>query len=231
MTDVLPELNSLLAIFPCLQAIPAEERAAAKPRLRTFPAKSTLFRSDDAVNYTLFLISGTVQISNLTEDGRETLSNRLSAGDICALMVLSGLSEREYPGTITSETEVTALFVAKRSFLLWIQKYAPIRNAVFGNIMDGLIRMGSLLSDKISQQPLDSRLAGVLLERTSEQHPTVRITHQELAVELGSAREVVSRVLGRMKKKGWIATGRGFVTVHQRNMLSGLFGDQVTEND
>ncbi|MEW9702523.1 Crp/Fnr family transcriptional regulator [Paenibacillus sp. SI8] len=224
MTDLLPASHSLFDIFPCFQAIPAEEWDAAKPRLRTFPAKSTLFVSNDAVQYSLFLISGTVQILNLTEDGREAMSNRLSAGDICAMMVLSGLSEREYPGTIIAETEVTALFVEKRAFLLWIQKYTPVRNAVFGNILDGLLRMGSLLSDKISQ-PLDLRLAGVLLRLTSEQHPTARITHQDLAAELGSAREVVSRMLGRMKKKGWIATERGSVTVHQRGALSRLVGD------
>ncbi|CAH1198905.1 cAMP-activated global transcriptional regulator CRP [Paenibacillus plantiphilus] len=228
MAHVLPELHSLFDIFPCFRTIPTEEWAAAKPHLRSFPAKSTLFRSDDAVHYTLFLISGTVQILNLTEGGREALTNRLSAGDICAMMVLSGLSDREYPGTITAETEVTVMFVEKKAFLHWIQVYAPIRNAVFGNILDGLIQLGSLLSDKMSQ-PLDFRLAETLLKLTSAQQPTVRITHQQLAVELGSAREVVSRVMGRMKKKGWIETGRGVVTVRQRGALTELIGDQVTE--
>jgi CRP/FNR family transcriptional regulator len=228
MAHVPPKLHTLSDTFPCFRAIPAEEWASAQPQLRTFPAKSTLFRSEDAVEYALFLISGTVQISNVTESGRETLSNRLSAGDICAMMVLSGLSEREYPGMITAETDVTVLFVAKSSFLRWIQVYAPIRNAVFGNILDGLIRLGSLLSGKMSQ-PLDSRLAGALLKLTSEQQPTARITHQQLAIELGSAREVVSRTLGRMQKKGWIATGRGWVTVRQRGALMELVGDQVTE--
>lgn len=229
MTNVFPDLRTLSDIFPCFQAIPADEWAAAQPRLRTFSVKSTLFRKEDAAEYALFLIAGTVHISNVTEGGREALSNRLSAGDICAMMVLCGLSEREYPGTITAETEVTALFVAKSSFLRWIQMYAPIRNAVFSNILDGLIRMGSILSSKIAQ-PLDSRLAGTLLRLTLDQQPTVQITHQQLAVELGSAREVVSRVLSRMQKKSWIAMGRGWVSVRQREALMELVGDQVTES-
>jgi CRP/FNR family transcriptional regulator len=219
-----PELKSLFDIFPCFQAIPHEEWAAANPQLKLFPPKSTLFRSDDAAAYTLFLISGTVQISHLTEDGRQALSNRLSAGDICAMMVLSGLSEREYPGTITAETEVTVLLVAKESFLRWIQVYAPVRTAVFGNILEGLLRMGSLLTDTMSQ-PLDSRLAGILLKLTSESHPTLRITHQQLAVELSSAREVVSRVLGQMKRKSWIVTGRGSITIMERKALTELLCD------
>ncbi|MDF2680936.1 MAG: Crp/Fnr family transcriptional regulator [Brevibacillus sp.] len=224
MTYVLPDFHSLFDIFPYFRAISSEEWTSAKPVLKTLPAGMTLFHSDDAASYSMFLLSGTVQISSLSEGGREALSNRLHAGDICALMVLSGLSEREYPGTITAETEVTALFVEKKSFLHWIHVYPPIRNAVFGNILDGLIQLGSLLSDKMSQ-PLDSRLAGALLKRTSEHQPSVRITHQQLAVELGSAREVVSRVLGRMKQMGWIATERGVVTVQQRTALAELIGD------
>ncbi|MGO4268808.1 Crp/Fnr family transcriptional regulator [Paenibacillus sp. TAF58] len=228
MTKVFPQLQTLSDVFPCFQALPADEWAAAKPQLKTFSDKATLFHKEDASEYAMFLIAGTVQITNVTEGGREALSNRLSAGDICAIMVLSGLSEREYPGIITAENEVTALFVAKRSFLRWIQIYAPIRNAVFSNILDGLIRMGSILSSKAAQ-PLDSRLAETLLRLTLDQQPTVQITHQQLAVELGSAREVVSRVLSRMQKKSWISMGRGWISVRQRGALMELVGDQVTE--
>ncbi|MBW7460981.1 Crp/Fnr family transcriptional regulator, partial [Paenibacillus sepulcri] len=186
------------------------------------------FRSEDAAEYAVFLLAGTVQISNITEDGREALASRLTAGDICAMMVLSGLSEREYPGAMTAETEVAALFVTKSSFLLWIQRHAPIRNAVFGNILDGLIRMGGSLSAKLSK-PLEARLAEVLLKLTAEQ-PTIHITHKQLAAELGSVREVVSRQLNRMQLKGWITTGRGCVSIQQREALKELVGDQVTED-
>jgi CRP/FNR family transcriptional regulator, anaerobic regulatory protein len=88
--------------------------------------------------------------------------------------------------------------------------------------------MGSILSSKMAQ-PLDSRLAGTLLRLTLEQQPTVQITHQQLAVELGSAREVISRILSRMQKKSWIEMGRGWVSVRQRGALMELVGDQVTE--
>ncbi|QRG68713.1 Crp/Fnr family transcriptional regulator [Brevibacillus choshinensis] len=216
--------KSLFAIFPSFRDISDEEWESAKPQIREFQAKATLFRRDDAASYCMFLLSGTVLISSLDAGGREAVSNRLRPGDVCAMMVLCGLSEREYPGTITAETEGEALFVEKRSFLRWIHEYPSIRQVVFGNILDGLIQLGSQLSDKLSQ-PLDSRLAGALLKRTSEQLPSVRTTHQQLAVELGSAREVVSRILGRMKQRGWIATERGIITVLQRKALAELVGD------
>lgn len=230
MTHALPDVQALTDAFPCFRIIPEEEWAAAQPRIRTFPADTIFFRSEDAAQQAMFILSGTVQISAVTEEGREALSSRLSAGDICALMVLSGLSGREYPGAMTAETEVTALMISKNSFLRWLQRYEPVRHAVFGNLLDGLIRMGSLLSGKMSQ-PLEARLAGILLKMTSEREPTLRITHQQLAFELGTAREVISRILGRLQKQGWIATGRGSVTIKERKTLIDLVGDQVTEEE
>ncbi|MFC6227667.1 Crp/Fnr family transcriptional regulator [Paenibacillus allorhizosphaerae] len=196
--------------------------------IKTIPAQASLFHNEEAGKYAFFLLSGTAGITNITADGREALTVRLSAGDICSMMVLSGLSGREYPGNVTAETEVTVLYVAKSSFLRWVQMYEPVRHAVFGSVLDGLIRMGSLLTEK-SSLPLDIRLADTLLKLTSERQPGVKITHQQLAVELGSAREVVSRQLSRMLKKGWISTGRGSVSILQREALETFVGDQVTE--
>ncbi|GAA3413514.1 Crp/Fnr family transcriptional regulator [Paenibacillus hodogayensis] len=230
MTQTIPMLHRLADTFPCFRVLSEEDWAVAQPHIRTFPAGTTLFSNEDAARYAVFLLDGTVRISTATEAGREALSNRLAAGDICAMMVLSGLSERDYPGTITAETEATALFVTKSAFLRWIGLYAPVRNAVFGNILDGLIRMGSLLSGKTSM-PVDLRLAEALLRQTSESQPVLRITHRHLAVELGSAREVVSRILARMQKHGWIETGRGWIAVRRRDALTDFVGDPVTEKE
>ncbi|CAG7622991.1 hypothetical protein PAESOLCIP111_02466 [Paenibacillus solanacearum] len=228
MTDTLPALRTLLHIFPGLQAIPAEEWSAAKPRLQSVPAQTVLFSGDEAGKYAFFVLDGTISISSITAEGREAMTARLSAGDICSLMVLSGLSGRDYPGSITAETDVTVLYVAKSSFLRWVLQYERVRQAVFGSVLDGLIRMGSLLSAK-SSLPLDIRLADTLLKLTSDRQPDVKITHQQLAVELGTAREVVSRQLSRMQRRGWIATGRGSVSILQRETLEAFVGDQVTE--
>lgn len=228
MTDTLPAMHTLSHMFPGLQAIPAEEWAAARPRLQSVLAQTTLFAGDEAGKYAFFVLSGTISISSITTEGREAMTARLSAGDICSLMVLSGLSGRDYPGSITAETDVTVLYVAKSSFLRWVLQYEPVRQAVFGSVLDGLIRMGSLLSAK-SSLPLDIRLADTLLTLTSDRQPDVKITHQQLAVELGTAREVVSRQLSRMQRRGWISTGRGSVSILQRETLEAFVGDQVTE--
>ncbi|MFB9276160.1 Crp/Fnr family transcriptional regulator [Cohnella cellulosilytica] len=147
---------------------------------------------------------------------------------MCALLVLSGLSGRDYPGTIRAESEVEALFVAKRCFLGWLQTHDDIRTAVFGGLLDGMLRIGGQAGERRSE-PLDARLAKALLRADSERGPMVRVTHHELAAEIGSVREVVSRALRRYRDRGWIETGRGWVRIVRRGGLEALLGDQVTE--
>lgn len=235
----LPEWPTVAEAFPCLRALPADEWTRAMPQVKRFPAGAVLFRQEEASRFALFLLDGAVRISSLSEDGREATSNRLQAGDICALMVLSGLSDRDYPGTMTAEAGATALFVAKSAFLRWIQAYEPIRNAVFGNILDGIIQLGGLLAGKRTR-PLESRLAETLLKRApagpaahaaagADEASSFRMTHRQLAAELGSAREVVSRSLAKMQKRGWIAAGRGWIALRDRAALEALVGDPVTE--
>lgn len=228
----LREWPAVAEAFPSFLELPAEEWALAQPNIRSFPAGATLFRLEEATEYAVFLLSGTVRISSLTEDGREALSNRLEPGDICSMMVLSGLSDRDYPGAMVAETEVSALFVSKSVFLRWILSYESIRNEVFGNILDGFVRLGSLLTGRMSR-PLESRLAEALMkhgDNDDEERPLLRITHQQLAMQLGSAREVVSRTLGRMQQKGWIVAQRGRIEIRDRRALLTLIGDQVTED-
>jgi len=233
-TRVLSDWPAIIEVFPSLRALPADEWALAQPNVRTFPAGATLFRMEEAAEYAVFLLSGTVRISSLTEDGREALSNRLEPGDICSMMVLSGLSDRDYPGTMVAETEVSALFVSRSVFLRWILDFESIRSQVFGNILDGFIRLGSLLTGRMSR-PLDSRLAEALLKHADNagdsdggdegRISSFRITHRQLALELGSAREVVSRAIGRMQTNGWIAARRGRIEIRDRSALSALVGD------
>ncbi|CAM3596033.1 Crp/Fnr family transcriptional regulator [Paenibacillus lupini] len=223
MTSIVTDMR-LLEVFPCLRDVCAEDWAEAKPEMRTFSAKSRLFKQEEARFYGMFLLKGSARISQIGKDGSERVVNKLNPGEICALLVLSGLSGRDYPGVIEAETEVETLFVSKRSFLLWVQKYESIRKTVFGNLLEGIMHMGELLQAR-QTKPLEMRLAEALLRSTSEQQPMLRMTHNELASEIGTAREVVSRTLQRFQREGWVETGRGWVQITCRTELEELFGD------
>jgi CRP/FNR family transcriptional regulator len=215
-----------LDVFPCLNAVRPEEWAEAQPFTRTFPAKTRIFAKEDAAKYGMFLLRGSALITLIGENGSESVLNVLSAGEVCALLVLSGLSGRDYPGSLIAETEVEALFVSRSSFLRWVQEHEPIRSAVFGGLLEGMLRMSELLQAR-QTEPLDARLARALLRGTSEKQPLLHATHQELAAEIGSAREVVTRALRRFQQNGWVETGRGWVRVTGREELEAELEDRL----
>lgn len=146
-----------------------------------FPAKTRVFQKEDAAAYGMFLLRGTVRITLIEENGNESILNVLTAGEVCSLMVLSGLSGRDYPGSLIAETDVEVMFVSKSSFLRWVQEHEPIRHAIFGGLLDGMMRMSEFLQPK-QTVPLDVRLAKALLRVTSDKQPLLHSTHQELAV-------------------------------------------------
>jgi CRP/FNR family transcriptional regulator len=216
--------SHILNVFPYLRVITPEEWVEARPIVRSFPAKSCMFQREEAASYGIFLLSGTARISRIAEDGGESVISMLTAGEVCALLVLSGLSGRDYPGAITAESEVEALFVAKESFLGWLQKHSEIRSAIFGGLLDGLLRISEQYEGRLSES-LDVRLAKALLRASSERSLLLNRTHHELAAEIGSSREVVSRALQRYRQRRWIETGRGWIRIIRRDELKQLLGD------
>jgi CRP/FNR family transcriptional regulator len=147
--------------------------------------------------------------------------NRISEGDVCSLMVLSTLSQREYLGFMTSETPIEALFVRKSYFIKWIGMYPNFRKFIFENILDGFIHITGLLHNVLFQR-VDLRLAKWLFEKTSVQQLELRMTHEEIAMEIGTAREVISRLLKRFKEEGIIESRRGYLKVIEREKLNNL---------
>lgn len=138
--------------------------------------------------------------------------------------MLSGLSGRDYPAYLTAETDVDVLFVLRSSFLRWVQFHEAFRSTVFGGLLESTLRMIDMMGEK-ERMPVEKRLAKALLRVTTEQEPLVAATHQELAEEMNSAREVVSRTLLKFARSGWVETGRGWIKIVQRNRLENMLCD------
>jgi CRP/FNR family transcriptional regulator len=211
----------IVRVFPVLSEINAEEWEACEPIVRKFTEKTVVFDAADFDDYSIFILQGKVRITNLAENGRATAMNQISGGDVCSLMVLSTMSQREYLGFMTAETSIEALFVKKSSFIKWIGMYPNFRKFIFENILEGFIHLTGLIHNVLFQR-LDLRLAKFLIEKTSASQPVLHMTHEEVAVELGTAREVVSRIFKRFKDEGYIESGRGYLRILQRSKLEKL---------
>jgi CRP/FNR family transcriptional regulator len=133
------------------------------------------------------------------------------------------LSSDPYNAEATIEEPLKALAIPIQRFLSLIETSADFRELVFSSFALRLSAMMAKVEEVISV-PIDQRLAIRALELRAEQHPIVT-THEQLAADLGTAREVVSRKLAIWEKKGWIKRGRGCFSITNKRQLECLAYD------
>lgn len=168
----------------------------------------------------MLVVSGDIRVSQVSESGREIVLFRVQPGESCALTTACLLGGDSYNAEAIAETDVEAVAIPRAAFDDLIGRSPAFRQLVFAAFSHRLTNLLSLV-DEIAFHRLDARLAHKLLELAGASHE-VAMTHQQLAVELGTAREVVSRQLNELQRRGWVSSGRGSVTITDRVALEGL---------
>ncbi len=184
-------------------------------QLLRLPAKSTVFHQGDACHNYLIVISGSVRVFTRAENGREIVLYRLHNGDSCVLTTSCLFGKTRYPAEGITETAVTALAIPTRLFDKGIQHSDSFRKLVFSSFTTHVHLLISLV-EEVAFGKLDIRLARHLLalrQTLSNKDRTLTLTHQTLATELGTAREVISRQLKELEQKGTIKLQRGSIEI------------------
>jgi CRP/FNR family transcriptional regulator len=181
------------------------------------PEGHTVFRAGDHCDNYLLVINGSVRVQKVSENGKEIVLYRVGDGDSCVLTTSCLLAHERYQAEAITESVVTAVVIPSAMFhkaLSGSQKFREFVFACYGQ------RIADLLSlvDAVAFQRMDSRLAHVLLQQPAEDG-VIRITHQDLARELGTAREVISRLLKSFEHNHWVELGRGSVTLLNKQAL------------
>jgi CRP/FNR family transcriptional regulator, anaerobic regulatory protein len=173
------------------------------------PAGQQVFYPGSNCDNYLLVLSGEVKIQILSESGREILLYHVRPGDSCVLTTSCLLGGDSYPAEGITETEVTAFVISAEVFHRCLDLSAYFREFVFKNFSS---RLSTIISrmEAVVFESIDKRLAKLLIESG---HHTILTTHQALAYELGSAREVISRHLKHFESYGWVALKRGQVEV------------------
>jgi CRP/FNR family transcriptional regulator len=183
----------------------------------SMPAKATAFHQGDACSNYLLILSGRIKVLTRAENGREIVLYRLGDGDSCVLTTSCLFGNARYPAEGITETEVTALAIPAEKFHDAIQQSKPFREFVFSSFSSHL---GSLIAlvEEVAFGKLDIRLARHLLKHCTD-ITTIETTHQQLATELGSAREVISRQLKNFESRGWLKLHRGSIEILDKQSL------------
>jgi CRP/FNR family transcriptional regulator len=209
--------SRLLERFPALRGLSEAELAGliASSQLVSVPAGTTLFDARQPCSGFPLLLEGAVRVFKMAPNGREILLYRVEPGDGCILSGGCLLGDTDYSATGVAESEVTLLSVPPDRFQKLMLEHEPFRRFVFGLYGARLSEIMDLV-EEVAFRRLDQRLAQLLIRRG----PVVEDTHQALADELGSVREIVSRLLRGFETRGWVSLGRERITVQDPKALS-----------
>ena len=178
----------------------------------SLPEKSTVFRQGDACKNYLIILEGKVKVFTRAENGREIVLYHLDQGDSCVLTTSCLFGNKNYPAEGETETAVTALAIPANQFNIALQQSGSFREMVFSAFSSHLSELITLV-EEVAFGKLDVRLAKHLLDNCDENN-TLTSTHQNIATELGSAREVISRQLKELELKGFIKISRGNIKIN-----------------
>ncbi len=208
--------------FEGLRSLDLDTRAklARAGRIVELPAGRRIFGPGQAPASFLLLIDGTVRVHLTSEGGREIVLYRVVGGESCALTTACLLGYEDYTAEAITETDIRAVMIPRQTFDDLVAASPSFRRFVFSAFSNRVTDLCRVI-DEVAFQRLDVRLAAHLLERSGGTDD-VHATHQEMAAELGTAREVVSRQLLEMQRRGWITSGRGHIAFRDRAALEAL---------
>lgn len=208
--------------FPGLEAMESEAKDlfSSAAQVVTVPTGTVVFRNGSKCEHYLLVIDGSVRVQMVSENGREIVLYRVDNGQTCILTTSCLMTNRDYLAEGITETEVNAVMVPAAAFHKLMACSDIFRSFVFtsyGTRLSDLL----VLVDEVAFHRIDVRLARFLIERAGGKDQ-LETTHQELAAELGSAREVISRQLKEFERRGWVRLSRGRVEITDPGALETL---------
>ena len=175
------------------------------------PSDTTIFRQGDTCNNFLLVLNGSVKVFSRAENGREVILYHVRDGESCTLTTSCLFADNLYPAEGITETQTHALMIPRDEFQRGLQFSDTFRQAIFDGYGQRLSDVICLV-ENISFGQISVRLARLLLQKTSRNN-LLNITHQALAAELASSREVISRQLKILEKKACLKLHRGNIEI------------------
>lgn len=208
--------------FPALKKLSADaqSRLVRASAIVELPEGSRIFGPGQAPESFMLLLEGTIRVQQVSENGREIVLYRVHAGESCALTTACLMAYEDYQAEGIAETAVRAVAIQRELFDELIASSKEFRRFVFTAFSRRVTDLFQVIEDVVFAR-IDVRLAQRLVE-LADRAGHVETTHQQLANELGTAREVISRQLTEFQRRGWITVQRGSIELANRPALKQL---------
>jgi cAMP-binding proteins - catabolite gene activator and regulatory subunit of cAMP-dependent protein kinases len=166
-------------------------------------------------DFTPIVIEGYLKVYAMLNNGKEIFLYKIGPGETCMLTNLAIYKNRPYPAYAVCETDVIGFTIPSQVANAWFEKYSYWRNFVLDTVVKNAYEVFFVLNE-IMSKPLEQRLREYLVENANNQM-VVNCTHEDIAKDIGTAREVVSRLLKELEKQGLLELKRG--KIHIRGNL------------
>jgi len=204
--------SEFIDTFQALSNAPEQvvEHILLKAVMRPFPAEMLVYSEGDTCAAIAFILSGEIRVYKAAEGGREITLYEIGRGETCILNASCVLANTSYPANAVSTKEGTMLLLPADDFRKLMDTSENVRHFVFG-IMSRRLTTVMALVEEVAFGRMDIRLREYLSEKAD--HGILRSTHQKIAGDLGTSREVVSRLLKDLERKGIVALSRSEITL------------------
>jgi len=201
---------------------------SGEAKSQNVPANQSLFCLGDECEHFVIVRDGTVRVELLSTTGQQMLLYRIEDGQSCVMTTSCLLGNSQYFAQALTETPVELVLITRASFNNQLAESAEFRDFVFSGFHERFAGLMSRTTELVTST-VDQRLAAALLAiadangaSTAGASKQIDQTHQQLAVDIGSAREVVSRRLASFEKNGLIAKSRGNIEILNADKLRNL---------
>ncbi|NOZ42026.1 MAG: Crp/Fnr family transcriptional regulator [Alphaproteobacteria bacterium] len=210
-------LKKIIDRFPELDQLSPENRKIfdSGVHIASAAAGTVMFSEGQECRGYVMLLDGTVRVQKTSEDGREITLYRVEEGESCIMTTTCLISDEQYGAEGVAETDITVAVVPPVVFNRLLKQSDKFRSFVF-EVYARRLSMLMMLVEEVVFKKLDRRLAQLLLDRKNN---PFEATHQDIALELGSVREVVSRQLKVFERAHLIRLGRGMIEILDRTGL------------
>jgi CRP/FNR family transcriptional regulator len=206
--------------------IPFFEKASSEINLefennvlfKKIPKGQFIAMEGDNCTYLPIVKSGKVRVYKLSKNGNEMTLYRINPGESCILTISCLLTNKDFPAIAFTENDSELYLVNANVVKTWISKYEIWRDYILDYLSSIILKVLTLLENTTFNRT-ETRVIDFLISHSEHNNKYLKFTHQHIASEIGTSREVVSRILKELESEKLIKLSRGSIVILQKEVL------------
>lgn len=211
------QLSNLVSYFKNAPAI-IDKEFEKNHIQKKIPKNQFIAMEGEDCSFLPIISKGRIRIYTVSSNGNEMTLYRIGKGESCVLTISCLLTDKKFPALAFTEEDTEVLLVQSNVLKNWINKYSEWRNFTFDYMSNIIFKVLELLEDSKFNRT-EIRLIEFILDKTSNESDVLKFTHQQIASEIGTSREVISRILKELESEDYIQLSRGSIKILNRKKL------------